>query len=81
MKKTNYLAKQKRTVYLILIFILGCILVLSFFLNTYLLKLQRKERLEKIGDIRVMNYLMSLRKDVNLKKNLLLKIRLFILIV
>ena len=46
--KTNYLAKQKRTVYLILIFILGCILVLSFFLNTYLLKLQRKERLEKI---------------------------------
>ena len=50
MKKTNYLAKQKRTVYLLLIFILGCILVLSFFLNTYLLELQRKERLEKIGD-------------------------------
>lgn len=50
MMKTNYLAKQKRTVYLILIFILGCIFVLSFFLNTYLLKLQRKERLEKIGD-------------------------------
>lgn len=50
MKGKNYLAKPKKAVYFILLFILGCLLILSFFLNTYLLKLQRKERLEKIDD-------------------------------
>ena len=49
MKKT-YLQKQKRRMYFVLIFILTCILILSFFLNTYLLELQRKERMDKISD-------------------------------
>lgn len=65
--KKNYLKRQKRTVYFILIFILTSVLLLTFFLNTYLLNLQRKERLQKINDYTEYELLYEPQKRCQLK--------------